>query len=443
MYVRSIRVDAVHGLQRGAVDLELRRPDGSYAGWTVIAGRNGSGKTSFLQAVALAIAGPAAGRALTEGFAGWINAGSSTALAATRLTHSLDVDGFVKTGKRPGDFWTALRWTRTEEGPEPLVSQEVLPGSTKQSAHRGPWNENPSGWFAVGYGPFRRLSPAGSKAQRNMSGQGFPARLVSLFDEEASLTEGVEWLKDLHTRRLEGESGAQELLDNVLALLSSGLLPEGERAVRVTSQGLWVARNGLELPLNELSDGYRTVTALVLDLVRHLHVTYKEFRLDMSGAAPAAHYEGVVLIDEIDAHLHVSWQQRIGFWLKSRFPRLQFLVTSHSPFVCQAADPRGLIRLPAPGEKRNAEHASDSLFARVVNGGADEAVMSDLFGLERPHSAKSEELREQAAELEAAMVTGRATEEKCAQWRSVLAQLPDDPDEDAERAIRRLEHLQT
>jgi hypothetical protein len=427
MYIRSIRIDAVHGFRQGAVDLELRRPDGTYAGWTVVAGRNGSGKTSFLQAIALAIAGPAAGRALTESFSGWINADNRRALAATRLTHSLDVDGFVKTGKRPGDFWTALSWTQADEGPEPLVTQEVLQDSTKQSAHRGPWNENPTGWFVVGYGPFRRLSPAGSKAQRNMSGQGFPARLVSLFDEEASLTEGVEWLKDLHTRRLEEEPGAEDLLNNVLALLSSGLLPEGERAVRVTSQGLWVSRNGLELPLDQLSDGYRTVTALVLDIVRHLHVTYKEFRLDLQDGVPTAPYEGVVLIDEIDAHLHV-------------FPRLQFIVTSHSPFVCQAADPRGLIRLPAPGETRPAEHASDELFARVVNGGADDAVMSDLFGLERPHSDRSEQLRERAAQLEAAMITGRAGEGERAEWQSVTAQLPDDPDEDAERVVRRLEH---
>jgi predicted ATP-binding protein involved in virulence len=45
--------------------------------------------------------------------------------------------------------------------------------------------------------------------------------------------------------------------------------------------------------------------------------------------------------------MHVEWQQKIGFWLTSHFPNIQFLTTSHSPFICQAAGPRGVIRLPA------------------------------------------------------------------------------------------------
>ena len=58
-------------------------------------------------------------------------------------------------------------------------------------------------------------------------------------------------------------------------------------------------------------------------------------------------YEGVILIDEIDAHLHPAWQKRIGFWLKAHFPNIQFIVTTHSPFICQAAD---IIRGTASAE---------------------------------------------------------------------------------------------
>ena len=48
---------------------------------------------------------------------------------------------------------------------------------------------------------------------------------------------------------------------------------------------------------------------------------------------------GVVTIDEIDAHLHPAWQQRIGDWFVARFPEMQFLVTTHSPIICRAARP--------------------------------------------------------------------------------------------------------
>ena len=69
MYLKNVRVRNVRGF-RGAreVDLDLTRPDGSYAGWTVLAGRNGSGKSTLLRAVALAVSGPSAARGLVTGF---------------------------------------------------------------------------------------------------------------------------------------------------------------------------------------------------------------------------------------------------------------------------------------------------------------------------------------------------------------------------------------
>ena len=60
---------------------------------------------------------------------------------------------------------------------------------------------------------------------------------------------------------------------------------------------------------------------------------------------------GVVIIDEIDAHLHVSWQRRIGSWLTSHFPNIQFIVTTHSPYICRSADLGALIRLPGVDEE--------------------------------------------------------------------------------------------
>ncbi|MGW7356493.1 hypothetical protein ACWGI0_07505 [Streptomyces sp. NPDC054802] len=50
----------------------------------------------------------------------------------------------------------------------------------------------------------------------------------------------------------------------------------------------------------------------------------------------------------MDAHRHVSWQQRIGEWSKAHFPAVLFIVTTHSQCVCHAAEPGGLVRLPGP-----------------------------------------------------------------------------------------------
>ncbi|GIF26695.1 hypothetical protein Ate02nite_94250 [Paractinoplanes tereljensis] len=78
MYIREIELRNVRGFF-GARDvtLDLTRPDGALAGWTVLAGRNGSGKTSLLRAVALAVGGPGVARNLVSDFSGWVSVGEA------------------------------------------------------------------------------------------------------------------------------------------------------------------------------------------------------------------------------------------------------------------------------------------------------------------------------------------------------------------------------
>jgi predicted ATP-binding protein involved in virulence len=88
-----------------------------------------------------------------------------------------------------------------------------------------------------------------------------------------------------------------------------------------------------------MSDGYRAALALLVDILRHMIQAFGVENLveEANGRRQISH-SGVVLIDEIDAHLHPEWQREIGFWLKRHFPKVQFLVTTHSPIILQAAD---------------------------------------------------------------------------------------------------------
>jgi predicted ATP-binding protein involved in virulence len=159
---------------------------------------------------------------------------------------------------------------------------------------------------------------------------------------------------------------------------------------------------------------------------------------DEQGSSQRILHSGVVLIDEVDLHFHVSWQKRIGFWLKRHFPNIQFIVTTHSPFICQAADSRGLIRLPAPGEDRPAEHVSEDLYNTVVNGSADDAVLTELFGLETPYSEPAERLREDVARLEAKLQTGKASDKDRSELKDLRSRLPQNLSTDVEQALRKL-----
>ena len=98
--------------------------------------------------------------------------------------------------------------------------------------------------------------------------------------------------------------------------------------------------NGHVASWSELSDGYHVFIALVADIARRA-VMLNEF----DGADAPARIEGVVLIDELDLHLHPRWQRVALPRLRSAFPRLQLIVTTHSPQILSSVHNRQVRRL--------------------------------------------------------------------------------------------------
>ena len=91
---------------------------------------------------------------------------------------------------------------------------------------------------------------------------------------------------------------------------------------------------------NNLSDGYRNMVAMVAD------IAHRAARLNPHmGANAATECTGVVLIDEIDLHLHPKWQRRVVGDLQKTFPNIQFIATTHSPFILQSLNPGEVIDL--------------------------------------------------------------------------------------------------
>jgi hypothetical protein len=428
MYISQVRLRNVKGFHGAReVDLKLTAP-----GWTVIAGRNGSGKTSLLRAIALAVSGPAVARNLVPDFENWVTAGQREGVVQVQFTHDRRVERFGKGRPPEGRLWAGLGWTMpddesrpTHRGLQPSL-KEKLEGS-KTAALRGPWQDNPTGWFCAAYGPFRRLVGGAGEAQRLMLSHGPVSRLASLFHEDASLAEGVGWLIEQHLRSLERRPGAEELKTVALGVLSDGLLPDDYRIEGVDSDGLWVVSGGHRFPLREMSDGYRTVAALVVDLIKQIHGSYGDLKTTPTAHGLALTAPGVVIIDEVDAHLHVSWQKRIGGWLKEHFPNIQFIVTTHSPYLCQAADPGGLVRLPGPDQQEPPRVVDQDLYERIVYGSGDDAVLSELFGLDTPYSERAERLRAELVELEVAVIGGTAGERAVRRYERLREMLTSSP----------------
>lgn len=203
MYLKHVALSNIrsfHGERR--VDLDLLRPDRTYAGWTVLAGRNGSGKTTLLRAIALAVSGPDVARQLVPDFESWMSRGARRATAKVEFAYAGDVDVFPADllGEPGATFSGGLVWDVPQGkkvGDRPTLGL-LRPRDADYDTmypQRGPWSgDDGAGWFCAGYGPFRRLAGGSSEVQRLMRGTGPVSRLTSLFQEDASLAEGVSWL---------------------------------------------------------------------------------------------------------------------------------------------------------------------------------------------------------------------------------------------------------
>jgi predicted ATP-binding protein involved in virulence len=126
------------------------------------------------------------------------------------------------------------------------------------------------------------------------------------------------------------------------------------------------------VPMQSLSLGYKSLTAWIVDLASRLFARYSHS--DNPLTEPA-----IVLVDEIDLHLHPRWQRSLMSYLSGLFPNTQFIATAHSPLMVQAATDANIVVL-----RREGDHVViDNDPAVVRNWRVDQILTSDLFGLER------------------------------------------------------------
>lgn len=398
-----------------------------YAGFNVLLGVNGTGKSTLLQAMALLMLGssqnpfvrwqdwPRSG--LTHGrISGHLVRGEHDVAQGTPRKSPYDVRLWV-TGDEIIDKVGQVVGPEAETfaSNEPALILDPNKPTLRRALLAGPWSGRP-GWFSAGYGPFRRLSGSDQAAVHAMSGGKPIGRFTSLFAEGAALIRCEPWLIDLYAQSIDDKLSAPEKQRAAAALTAARrvidhLLPGPVQVQDVTSREVrFTTIGGVQVELSSLSDGYRSFLALVVDLLRLIEAgdtglaRWVRTEDTEDGPRTTVDVEGVVLIDEADAHLHPTWQRRLGFELTRVFPRVQFIVSTHSPFIAMAARPGGLFHLEQGPNGRVVIERHDS----VRGARADQVLLGPLFGLDSTRDPETERLLAERTRL---ALSGRPLDE--------------------------------
>ena len=166
--------------------------------------------------------------------------------------------------------------------------------------------------------------------------------------------------------------------------------------------------NDVKISVNQMSDGYRSVLSMTFELIRQLVRVYGAELVfkNIEKGEMFVDLPGVVLVDEIDAHLHPTWQTRIGKWFLKYFPKLQFIVTTHSPLVCRAAEKGSIWRLAAPGSDEESGEVTGLDRERLIFGNVLDAYGTGVFGENTSISEDSNEMLNRLSELNVKSMMG-------------------------------------
>ncbi|RIY07250.1 hypothetical protein D0T11_17060 [Hymenobacter rubripertinctus] len=374
--------------------ISFARPDGRPAQWTIILGDNGVGKTTVLKA--LAAIGPVAnpnweGTYGTLYFDSWNYKWEPTRdeVKTTKIDFNigtgLHLDKMTKTHFKPFKTYGNLI----------IDWDEGIPGKQE-----GINISDMTGFFCLGYG-------AGRTIGSSTLGRKFTSKeeFASLFDDRADLLNPEEWFLQMEYSSLKKDKQAGKALEQVRQVLLQ-VLPD-ITDIRISSKG---HQQFLELEspygwvrLREMSLGYQTLVVWLTDFASKLFLRYPDSPNPLEEPA-------IVLIDEIDLHLHPSWQRKLLGFLSGIFKNTQFIATAHSPLVVQAAGDEGanVVLLRREGDQTVVVTDVEDVRGWRV----DQILTSSFYNLETARSLETEKkLERQAALLNKKKLTAKDRQE--------------------------------
>jgi uncharacterized protein (TIGR02646 family) len=358
-YIRQIEVRNFRSLENVCLKFDWVHESSSQVRWQVLLGENGVGKSSVLQAMALAASGGAGFKVPS------VNAFCNPQRILRKQHDSK---------RRPASGLIRVWMSKSAEPVEIHFNQSQLRFSKGEEGLQT---------FVRAYGATRLLPRKGSVgADEQPPG----AAIANLFDPFQPLCDVDGWLSNL----------SQQAFDKVALTLKDVLQVQNSQNItlyRDRDKIRATDARGVMVEIDALSQGQRATLVLTCDIlsgIMHFRKSCGDEPIP-PGPDDFRSTEGIVFLDEIDAHLHPRWKMEIVRSLKNAFPRIQFICATHEPLCLRGLGEKEIVLMNRAGDMVTAEIAEESPAGMRV----DQLLTSRLFGL---HSTIDPEIDSQFAE---------------------------------------------
>lgn len=217
----------------------------------------------------------------------------------------------------------------------------------------------------------------------------YGAKAKNLFDYTFSLVDADNWLSTLQ----------KEIFDRAALTLKDLMLLDPEDTIEIENYQAVVNKGGDKFFIEELSDGYKSVFYLAVDIMATLVDENVTFNLA----------EGMVLIDEIGTHLHPRWRMEVVGRLRKAFPKIRFVVTTHEPLCLRGLHANETTVL-TKNEKKEIIALTDLPNPNELR--IDQILTSDFFGLKSTIEPETERLFDEYYKILALDEKNRTESEK-------------------------------
>jgi predicted ATP-binding protein involved in virulence len=370
VYFKSLTIENIKCFKsKSTIDLSDR--NGKPAQWTVILGNNNTGKTTLLKCLA--------GLDAFE-----INTNREAIEEQYLFPFFISLTTRETIGLLQPDINISSDYNLSSEFYKLREKKQSISSGIYNSSFEDVWGKRTDDYGISGFShkAIGNLLIFSFGASRKMSRKAISETDLnsphsSLFNN-TDIPNVEDWLLNLFVSQQLKSNGATKYLELAQKVLSSGILPDVTEVRFSSEEYESTFSNFVEfktdfgwIRLRELGYGYQTMIAWVLDLVRRMTERYPNSLNPL--AEPA-----IVLVDEIDLHLHPDWQRRIVAHLSLHFPNTQFIVTAHSPLIVQSAEEVNLVILKKEENQVTIEQPN----IRSFKGWTIEEIMTDLMQLE-------------------------------------------------------------